>query len=114
VDRFNAFSTPIFVYEISDVEELNRELADSLLREMTACPGVRRSNVGGWHSEPNLSHRAEPCYRTLLQLIVSHVSQTVGELAEHAGNRPPKFRYGVHGWAMVMNDGDYVILHDHG
>jgi uncharacterized protein (TIGR02466 family) len=26
----------------------------------------------------------------------------------------PPFRYGVQAWAMIMGDGDYTILHDHG
>jgi uncharacterized protein (TIGR02466 family) len=115
MDRFALFPTPLFVYDLPQCDELNRELTQRLTAEASAAAGVKRSNVGGWHSTPDLAHRTEACYRTVVQMIVDHVGTTMDSIA--AAMRlpaPPTARYSAQAWAMVMRDGDYTIVHDHG
>jgi hypothetical protein len=129
MDRFGLFSTPLFVFELPELAPFNEPLAAALLAERQASPGLQRSNVGGWHSLPDLSQRHDPALRTLMQSTVSRVGGVVSELAALAagGAEPaqsslgspaepslPRFRYGVHGWAMILERGDYVVLHEHG
>jgi hypothetical protein len=52
-----------------------------------------------------------------MQTTVSCVGALVAELARGEAEAPPplpRYRYGVHGWAMVLERGDYVVLHEHG
>jgi len=49
--------------------------------------------------------RPEPCFRTLLQCIVTRVRETVDDLAKKEGQGLPTMRIGVHAWAMVMRNG---------
>jgi uncharacterized protein (TIGR02466 family) len=115
VDRFSLFSTPLYVYDMLQMEAVNHELTQRLLAESEASPGLQRSNRGGWHSAPDLGQRSEACYRTVMQMIIDHVAATIHDLA--AAMRmpaPPPFRYSAQAWAMVMRDGDYTIVHDHG
>jgi uncharacterized protein (TIGR02466 family) len=115
MDSFALFSTPLFVFDLADMSALNHELATRLGDERMSSPGLTVANAGGWHSLPDLGQRPEPCYRALFDLVVRHVSVAVGELARASGAAMlPRFRYGVHGWAVILDDGDYVILHDHG
>jgi putative 2-oxoglutarate-Fe(II)-dependent oxygenase superfamily protein len=119
MDRFALFPTPLFVLPLPELAEVNSELTARLLAERQASPGLQRSNVGGWHSRPDLSQRPDACYRTLLQRIVGCVDGVVAELAAASGALPPgapppRFRYGIHGWAMILGPADYVVLHDHG
>jgi uncharacterized protein (TIGR02466 family) len=110
-----AFPTPIVVVELAGMDAINREIATQLLAEEQTVPSVRRANVGGWHSVPDLSQREAPCYRTLFRAIVDEVARLVGALASDIGEtRVPPFRYGVTGWAMVLREGHYVTTHDHG
>lgn len=96
------------------MDEINRQLVDELVAESRATTGFKRSNVGGWHSVPDLSQRREPCYRALMQQVVAHVGSTFKQVAAVAGITPElRYRYAIHGWAMVMGAGDYTILHDH-
>lgn len=97
------------------MDDINRELAERLVAESRTTPGFLRSNVGGWHSTPDLSQRKDDCYRALMDQIVRHTRITFNEVAAAAGLDPGnmQFRFAVHGWAMVMRDGDYTILHDH-
>jgi uncharacterized protein (TIGR02466 family) len=114
MDRFNLFATPLVVIDLPGVEKLNAELSERLLAEEKANRGVTRSNVGGWHSIPDLSRRPEPCYQTVMQAIVENVGGFVAGLAEAAGTPNRRCRFALQGWAMVMRDGDYTVLHDHG
>lgn len=114
MESFALFPTQLFVFDLPDLDAVNRELTERFLAERSSSPGVQRSNVGGWHSVPDLAQRPEPCYRTLLSAIVNRVDESVARLSHAAGAPPQRWRYGLHGWAMVLDDRDYVILHDHG
>jgi len=107
------FPTPISLYDLTGVDELNRELTARLIAESKTVPSVHRSNVGSWHS-PNLAGRPEACFRTFLQtVVIARVQETVEALAQERGQGLPPMRAGLHSWAMVMRNGDYTIPHDH-
>ena len=106
------FATPVSMYDLPSMDEINRDLTARLVAESVSIPSVHRSNVGGWHSQ-NLAGRPEACFRTLLQCIVTRVRETVEGLAQESGQGLPAMRIGVHAWAMVMRNGDYTIPHDH-
>ena len=115
VDHLHLFAAPLLVFDLLGMEETNRALAASLLTESQTSSGQERSNVGGWHSTPDLAHRSQACYRTLMQAIVECTAGSVVRFASEAGlGEPPPYRYGLNAWAMVMRSGDYSIVHDHG
>ncbi len=64
--RLSLFATPVSMYDLPTMEDVNRDLTDRLVAESTSLPTVHRSNVGGWHSQ-NLAGRPESYFRTLLQ-----------------------------------------------
>src|SRR4051794_1005680 len=106
IDRHRLFPTPLFAFEVEGTEALNAELSERLLAERKAAPGFQVSNVGGWHSVPDLSQRQQPCFRAVVQMIVEHVGGVVRILADEMGKTPPRYRYGATAWAMVMGEGD--------
>jgi uncharacterized protein (TIGR02466 family) len=109
------FPTPLSMYDLPSMEEINRDLTARLVAESVSLPSVHRSNFGGWHSQ-NLAGRSEMCFRNVLQCMVTRVRETVEGLAkEREQGQPamPAMRIGVHAWAMVMRNGDYTIPHDH-
>jgi uncharacterized protein (TIGR02466 family) len=108
------FATPVAVFELPGMEEINRELAERLVAESAVVASWKRANVGGWHSAPDLSQRMDACYRILMRTIVDQIAHTVTAMAAELGQRAPAFRYGVTGWAMILRAGDYVMPHDHG
>ena len=115
MDRFSLFATPVVVFDLPGMEDVNREIAERLLEEEKTTPTWNVANVGGWHSVPNLSQRPEPCYRHVMQTVVDHVGLVVMGLAQEADlPPPPQFAYGLQSWAMIMRDGDYTTVHDHG
>lgn len=111
----NLFPTPLVVLELPGMAGVNAELAALLLAEEEAAPSWQRANVGGWHSAPDLAGRPEAPYQTLMQALVEQVTHLVRALADDAGAASvPAFRYGVTAWAMILREGHYVTVHDHG
>jgi uncharacterized protein (TIGR02466 family) len=113
VERLSLFATEIFVFRPEGVDALNAQALAALLAEREATSGLVRSNVGGWHSIPDLSQRPEAPFRPLMNMLVEHVSFCVRGVAGERGLAVPPHRWSVHAWAMVMQAGDYTILHDH-
>lgn len=101
------------MYESPGMDEVNRDVTARLVAESVSVPSISRSNVGGWHSQPDLALRPDASFRSLIQYIVTRVRETVDSLAQEQGRSMPPMRIGVHAWAMVMRDGDYTIPHDH-
>lgn len=111
---FSLFSTPVFVFPLAEHADLRAELRARLLAEREASPGVLVSNRGGWHSRPDLAQRSEPCFQRLMTIVIQHVRTAFVEVARAAGaDADRRFRYAVHGWAMILCDGGYIVAHDH-
>src|SRR5688500_18926167 len=112
---FGLFATPVVIVDLPAMAVHNDELAARVLAESEREPTWRRSNVGGWHSAPDLASRTDPAIQTLMRAIVDETQRTIEALAADAGIASvPSFRYGLNAWAMVMRDGDYIAPHDHG
>ena len=112
--QFALFHTPLSVYDVANVDEMNRDLCERLCDEARTSPGMRRANVGGWHSPADLALRADPCYRAVMKAIVDHVGATQSKVVAAMGLSPSPWRVAAEAWAMVMHNGDYTIAHDHG
>jgi hypothetical protein len=50
----NLFATPLLSHMWADSTELNPQLRESILEYERRHPGLTRTNVGGWHSEPGM------------------------------------------------------------
>jgi len=112
--QFALFHTPLSIYDVANVEDMNRDLRERLCEEARTSPGMHRANVGGWHSPADLALRADPCYRAVMKVIVDHVGATQSKVVAAMGLAPPPCRVAAEAWAMVMHNGDYTIAHDHG
>lgn len=113
MDAFSLFETPLFVFQPPGLEEMNDALTERLLVESTAAPGIVRANRGGWHSTPDLAHREDDCYRQLIRTMLTCTGRAFRHLAAARGLRPTRPSFSIQAWAMVMQQGDYITLHDH-
>jgi hypothetical protein len=114
MNRLALFETSLATYPPDPDRELDRELTRRLVAESESSPGIARSNVGGWHSIPDLSQRPEPCYQTIMQRVVAGTRALLVKIARSQDlDADLRYRYGIQAWAMVMRDGDYTVVHDH-
>lgn len=107
------FSTDVFVFRPPEAEALNPPLRQALLAERQGGPGVSASEVGGWHSVPDLARRPGPPTRPVMQSIVRHTGEVVRQLAGRRGQTVPPLGWSVEAWAIILDEGGYNRPHDH-
>jgi len=106
-----AFCTPLVAGLIDNAESFNAELERKVLDYRQQDPGQQKSNVGGWHSKPDLFQKlGEPYAGTLgrmfLQLIQSAM-QSLKAPVKPEGNQM------IEAWANVNEKGDSNRPHVH-
>lgn len=113
--RTPLFTSPLFLSRPRDTGDLRAELTRILLDEAETAAGVQRSNVGGWHSEPDLFTRPGPAFAALQRLLFSEFREALQLQAQARGRTVhPELRIGGQAWAMVMESGHYSVPHHHG
>ena len=80
----------------------HRELAAAMLAHEAAGPGLVVSNVGGWHSAPDVLTWPEPAVELLIARLRSVVAEWAGE------DRDWQL------WATALRRGGYHVAHRHG
>jgi uncharacterized protein (TIGR02466 family) len=106
-----AFGTPISTYLWPDSDVLNPELKKVILQKETAETGLKRSNVGGWHSKPDLFLWDVDCARQLKDRLGAFTVDLTRLVTTFDG--PRKINLQMEGWANVSRRGHYNSVHDH-
>lgn len=106
-----AFGTPISTYLWPDSDVVNAELRKTILEKEKAEKGIKRSNVGGWHSSPDLFVWQVDCARELKDRVATFALDLTRLLT--ASGAPRKLNFQMEGWANVSRRGHYNSVHDH-
>lgn len=107
-----AFATPLLVHDIEGSAAMNAGLVALIERLMAETEGVKRSNVGGWHSDLDfLTLPDEPA----VQQLRSAIQETFSAIIPQVLNRPVggRLSIGMEGWANALRAGQYNALHSH-
>ena len=105
-----AFPTVIGQIQVPDADEMNQALRKLILAEESRHPSIGRSNLGGWHSRPDVLHHSEPMVAILLTWMTWGVSRMVDAAAG-----PGVFGGAVSlsAWATICRQGAYHAPHSH-
>ena len=106
----HVFATPIVTDELADAEQLNAALEAAILARMDAEPGIKRSNVGGWHSKGDLLQWAGDAGQRLVQ----HAIELARASTTNIQGGPVGNRWRVEAWANVSAGGHSNLAHVHG
>jgi uncharacterized protein (TIGR02466 family) len=102
------FGAPVWSREVLNPASLNAQLLDAVARLEAEVPSIRRSNVGGWHSQGTLHHdeNFSPLRRIIERAAVG--------CAHHLGFDFEKADLIFQGmWANRNSPGDYNKSHVH-
>ncbi len=84
-----AFATPIHQRRYPSLESFNAELKSKVLAIKDRSPGVKVSNVGGWHSETDLLQQlGDPHGSRLAHMFVECVKAAFESMVEPCGAFP--------------------------
>jgi uncharacterized protein (TIGR02466 family) len=103
------FATPLLVGQISN-KKLNDALEKAILAKREEDPGIKRSNVGGWHSDLALQQWGGLPARNLVGEVIKLVNQHTSVL----GGDPSQLRWHAEAWANVNERGSSNARHYHG
>lgn len=106
--RLNLFPTPLIIDELEDAEALNAELEKTILERMNADSGIKRSNVGGWHSNTDLLKWGGPAATRIREHALKLAT------ANTTTARGADLRWSIVGWANVNGPGAGNAPHIHG
>lgn len=109
-ERLDLFATPIILSDVPDHDALDDDLADAIRTQQQGSQGVDRSNLGGWHSTPDMTDWGGEPARRLAEFAAGEVSPHMVDIAA-AGKR--QFDWGIDMWANVNAPGDANQLHCH-
>lgn len=107
-----AFGTPISSYQWPDADTLNAGLPEKILAVEANDPGVNRSNVGGWYSQPDLLQWDIPEVATLHDRLRQYASDLTG-LSLTGTDAQRRLQLSIDAWANVSRDGHYNSVHNH-
>jgi uncharacterized protein (TIGR02466 family) len=105
-----AFETPIAVAKVNNPAPLVANLRELILAKRASHPGVRRSNVGGWHSEADmLNWGGDAAYQVADAAVrmakrMTHFSEPEGAEA---------YDWLIQMWANVGGPGSANLTHTH-
>jgi uncharacterized protein (TIGR02466 family) len=105
------FGTPVSSYLWPDSDALNAALKKVVLEKEKADQGMKRSNVGGWHSKPDLFLWQADCVHTLKDRVATCASDMTRLFTALEG--PRKISFQLDCWANISRRGAYNSVHDH-
>ncbi len=104
------FSTPIITYRVINSEALNEGVTKAILTVEKNHASTRRSNIGGWRSEPDLLDWQRDGIKLLENEIKDALEQVIGATA---GDQGFFGRLKINAWANVLRKGNYNTVHNH-
>ena len=109
----NLFPTVLLRRAMPDSKSKNRRLRKIILEREKSDPGVRQSNVGGWHSTADLWDWPNPEIRELCDWVKRAAEDmTATVVPVQPGDEIRAEPYGG-AWANVLRDGGYNRVHNH-
>ena len=113
VEHVTLSHTDVVIARLPAVEALLPGLREELLAEREVHGGLQVSQVGGWHSVPDLAQRPDPGLRRVHEAIVAAVREVAWGAAAARGLALPPCRWSVQSWAIILDPGGYNRVHDH-
>jgi len=109
-ERLDLFTTPILKVR-PPVEAIPpAALAEAIARERATDPGIQRSNIGGWHSDTDMTDWGGEAARALATFATTQVAEHMKDIA---AGRKRQFDWAIEMWANVNQPGSANQLHCH-
>jgi len=109
----NLFASPLVSYLWPDANKLNAGLRERILAYETQSPGERKTNVGGWHSDPGQLEFCGDAGRQLIRRMYEMGDEATRRTLSDCGQPMRSMRWTLHAWANVNRSGNFNRVHTH-
>lgn len=106
------FPTQILQSSLQDSTVLNPQLVAEVLQLRASRSGVNKTNVGGWHSAPDLQFVQLPAVQQFVSEISSRLSAWAAQYFQLQEPMDPKL-WQIELWANCNEQGHFNKAHDH-
>ncbi|MFM1896299.1 MAG: hypothetical protein RLZZ385_1373 [Pseudomonadota bacterium] len=103
------FETPVAYGRLVDGEPLMNDLTSAIRQRKAADEGVKRSNIGGWHSDTGMLNWGGPAARQLADTAVKMAKR----MTHFKDSSVDAFDWTVQMWANVTPKGGMNDVHVH-
>jgi len=107
------FPTLLMKRRLDGIAMMNARLREIVLGRMKTSPGLRASNVGGWHSEADMMDWPEAEVRALCQAFLQAGRDATEAQLPPGLNGDIKVSFYGGCWANVLGEGGYNKIHNH-
>ena len=107
------FTSPVLEQQWNDTAALNETLRTVILDRRAASRGVRYSNVGGWHSEPDFEAWSGDAGKTLTNMVIEQVNRATQHYLRTMRASQRRIVWRITMWANVNEAGHYNRSHTH-
>jgi len=107
------FPTPFVRHVWSDGAALNEQLRPLILARERSTRGTTRSNVDGWHSEPDSLEWCGKAGQVLVQHMMEFANYATYWVLANVNRQAPKFSWSLAAWANVNRLGAFNRQHIH-
>ncbi|MEL6781441.1 MAG: TIGR02466 family protein [Pseudomonadota bacterium] len=107
--RVPMFETPVVLARFNNAEGLLTDLETAIRKTMASDEGVKRSNVGGWHSDTHMLDWGGPAAKTLSEKAIAMAKR----LSLFANASHEDFDWWCQLWANVSGSGAWNHMHIH-
>ena len=104
------FATPVILERLDPGELPDAALETAILDRKRVDPGIKRSNLGGWHSDTQLFRWGGEPARKLAERIVALANANTVDRSRRSDEHP---EWQVEGWANVTEAGGSNAPHVH-
>ncbi|OYY72629.1 TIGR02466 family protein [Sphingomonas sp. 28-63-12] len=108
-ERAGLFETPLLHGKLSDAEPMTIALEQAIAARRAADEGLKRSNVGGWHSTTDMMQWGGAAADKLADMAIRMAKR----LSHFEDRDPASVKWSVRMWANVSPPGALNMSHAH-
>ena len=111
------FATPLVLFDVPDAAALNLDLRRVIAQREQSHPSVKKTNIGGWQSSPDMDRWGGAPALKLLAFGRNLANRSTADREGNAGGGPhPGYfavTWGANMWANVNRSGQRNEFHSH-
>src|SRR5258708_260991 len=111
------FATPLVLFDVPQAAALNAELRQLIVQREKSHPSMKKTNIGGWQSSPDMDRWGGAPALRLLAFGRNLANRSTADREGNAGRGPhPGYfavTWGANMWANINRSGQRNEFHSH-